>query len=384
MRGSIETPAAWSEGFSTTVTMGIFLLLILVVLTATSLFLSSWRGGAQTAARRVHCPWWRTFLVTAGQWFVLLLFIPVVGRITAHAPLNRIHWVRSLARHALAILVLSPLHFLITKGMYFLINASVSSWGEAREILHQVPVRVLLSNLCTFPVIYGAMATLCYAWTFRRQEQEKEHHAALLQRQLALAQLQTLRMQLNPHFLFNTLNGIISLMRRDPDTAERMMLALTDFLRSALEEEPGLETPLARELEMVDRYLAIECLRFPGRIRLEREVSEEALRAAIPSFLLQPLVENAIHHGLAPRASGGRLRIQAHLEGNALCLIVEDDGVGHQEGKRQSHGGLGLANARERLFQRYGSQVAFETEAPPRGGFRVSMRLPFEPAESLT
>jgi len=362
--------------------MGILLLLLMAALSATSNYLAfvPWEGA--TGAMRVHWPWWRTFLVSAGQWLALLPFILVVARIVAHAPLDRERWPRSLSRHVLAILVLAPLYLLISKGLYFLINAAVSSWGEAREILAQFPPRVLLSNLFAFPVVYGALAALCYAWTFRRREREKEHRAALLERQLAQAQLQMLRMQLNPHFLFNTLNGIVTLMRRDPDTAEEMMLSLTAFLRSALEEGTGLETPLSQELEMVERYLAIECLRFPGRIRLERDIHPEALHLSVPSFLLQPLVENAVRHGLVPKASGGSLRIQARLEGNALCLAVEDNGVGPRAGKPGRMGGLGLANTRERLAQHYGSRGRFEAGARPEGGFRVAMVLPLAPSEA--
>lgn len=382
MKGSTDASAARPRLFPPPVTMGVLLLLLLAALSATSNYLAfvPWEGA--TGAMRIHWPWWRTFLVAAGQWLLLLPFILVIGSIVAKAPLDRARWPRSLCRHALAILLMAPLYLLISKGLYFLINAAVSSWAEAREILAQFPLRVLLSNLFAFPVVYGALAALCYAWTFRRREREKEHRAALLERQLAQAQLQMLRMQLNPHFLFNTLNSIVTLMRRDPDTAEGMMLSLTDFLRSALEEGTGLETPLSQELEMVERYLAIECLRFPGRLRLERDIHPEALHVSIPSFLLQPLVENAVRHGLAPRASGGSLRIQARLEGNALCLAVEDDGVGLRQGKPGRTGALGLANTRERLAQHYGSRARFEAGARPGGGFRVTMVLPFEPSEA--
>ena len=133
---------------------------------------------------------------------------------------------------------------------------------------------------------------------------------------------------------------------------------------------------------MVERYLAIECLRFPGRIQLERDIPPEALHVSIPSFLLQPLVENAVRHGLAPRASGGSLRIQGRLEGEALCLAVEDDGVGPREGRPGRTGGLGLANTRERLAQHYGSRARFTAGARPEGGFRVAMVLPLAPSEA--
>lgn len=363
--------------------LGLLLLILLAALTATSNYLSFIPREGATGAMRIHWPWWRTFLVNSGEWLALLPFLLIIGRITAAAPLNRQHWRKSLLRHGLAVLVLSPLHFLVARGLVILITGAVSSWAETLDLLAQVPFRVMLSQVFVFPMIYAALAALSYAWVFHRQKGEKEHRAALLERQLAVAQLRMLRMQLNPHFLFNTLNGIITLMRRDPDTAERMMLALTDFLRCALEEDARLETPLAQELETVARYLAIECLRFPGRIALEKDIQPEALRVPVPAFLLQPLVENAVRHGLAPRARGGWLRIRARLAEGALQLEVEDDGVGPRGGKPGREGGVGLTNTRERLAQRYGAEAGFEAGARPEGGFRVALTLPLSTREAL-
>lgn len=378
MTDTAEAPAHTQRPFPP-LTLGLLVLILFAALTATSNYLSFIPREGATGAMRVHWPWWRTFLVNAGQWMALLPFLLIIGRLTACAPLNRQHWRRSLAKHGLALLALSPLHFLMAWGLFILTNASISSWAEAMELIAQIPFRVMLSQLFAFPMNYAALAAISYAWIFHRQKDEKEHRAALLERQLALAQLQMLRMQLNPHFLFNTLNGILTLMRRDLDTAERMMLALTDFLRCTLEEDAKLETPLAHELETAARYLAIECLRFPGRIALEKDIQPEALQVAIPTLLLQPLVENAVRHGLAPRAAGGRLKIQAHVRENVLHLAVEDDGVGpgaKSRSKSQNGGGVGLANTRERLFQRYGTQAGFKAGARPEGGFRVALCLP--------
>jgi len=363
--------------------LGLLVLILLAALTATSNYLSFIPREGATGAMRIHWPWWRTFLVNAGEWLALLPFLLIIARVTAAAPLNRQRWRKSLLRHGLAVLVLSPLHFLMVQGLFILTSAAVASWAEALELMAQIPFRVMLSQVFVFPLIYAALAALSYAWIFHRQKGEKEHRAALLEHQLAVAQLRMLRMQLNPHFLFNTLNGIITLMRRDPDTAERMMLALTDFLRCALEEDARLETPLAQELETVARYLAIECLRFPGRIALEKDIQPESLRVPVPAFLLQPLVENAVRHGLAPRASGGQLWIRAHLAEGALHLAVEDDGVGPRDGKLGREGGVGLANTRERLVQRYGARAGFEAGARPEGGFRVALRLPLSTTEAL-
>lgn len=276
----------------------------------------------------------------------------------------------------MAILVLAPLHLLLAQGAYLLTNALASSWAEALEILAQLPFRRVLARGLSFPLIYAALAGLGYAWGFRRRERERALRTHELEHQLALSQLRMLRTQLNPHFLFNTLNAILSLMRRDTPTAERMTLALTDFLRSALDEDAPLTTPLAQDLEVAERYLAIEAMRFPGRIQVVREVEPPALRAEVPAFLLQPLVENAVRHGLSPRASGGTLWIRGRVEGHCLHLSVEDDGAGRPDPRPLRPGGLGLANTRERLTQQYGPGALLDAGPRPEGGFRVSMRLP--------
>lgn len=187
-----------------------------------------------------------------------------------------------------------------------------------------------------------------------------------------------LRMQINPHFLFNTLNGITSLMRRDPDTAEAMMLALTDFLRATLNEDSSLETSLDRELALVESYLGIERQRFPGRTELLLNVSTESRKMLVPSLILQPLVENAIRHGLAPRGSGGTLTISARIEEGNLVLRVEDDGVGPRSGTIGS--GLGLKNSKDRIHQRYGHSGKLSAGPRPEGGFFVELVFPAERA----
>lgn len=376
MPGRLDNRRAGSPGLMAPLALGLAAFLILVILTATANYLAFVPMDGATGAMRIHWPWWRNALVAAGQWAALLPFAFAAFRITAAAPLERSRWARSLLLHVLAVLILAPLHLLLTQGIYLLTNALASSWAEALEIMAQLPFRRILARGLSFPLVYAALSGLGYAWAFRRRERERALRASGLERQLALSQLRMLRTQLNPHFLFNTLNAILSLMRRDTPTAERMTLALTDFLRSALDEDAPLATPLAQELEVAERYLAIEALRFPGRLQVVREVEPPALRAEVPSFLLQPLVENAVRHGLSPRASGGTLWIRGRIEEGCLHLSVEDDGAGSPDPQPFRPGGLGLANTRERLAQHFGPGARFDAGPRPGGGFRVSMRFP--------
>lgn len=382
MPGKADNRAAGSLELVAPLTLGLLVFLVLVALSATASYLAFVPMDGATGAMRIHWPWWRNALVAAGQWAVLVPFAFAVFPITAAAPLERSRWVRSLLMHALAILLLAPLHLLLAQGTYLLTNALASSWSEALEIMAQLPLRRILARGLSFPLVYAALAALGYAWAFRRRERERALRASELEHQLALSQLRMLRTQLNPHFLFNTLNAILTLMRRDTPTAERMTLALTDFLRSALDEDAPLTTPLAQELEVAERYLAIEALRFPGRIQVVREVEPPALRAEVPAFLLQPLVENAVRHGLSPRASGGTLWIRGCLEDGCLHLSVEDDGAGSPDPRPFRPGGVGLANTRERLAQHFGHRARFDAGPRPGGGFRVSMRLPLHAEEA--
>src|SRR5262249_53425821 len=159
--------------------------------------------------------------------------------------------------------------------------------------------------------------------------------------------------------LFNTLHAISTLMHRDVEAADRMLTRLADLLRLAIADSSAQEVTLAHELEFIGRYLEIQQIRFPDRLRIRMEVAPETLDAPVPSLVLQPLVENAVRHGIAPRASGGELAVRAAREGDSLTLEVMDDGPG-LAGEGVSGGGVGLANTRARLEQLYGTRHRFE------------------------
>ncbi len=200
--------------------------------------------------------------------------------------------------------------------------------------------------------------------------------AAQLETQLATSQLEALKMQLEPHFLFNTLNSIAALIRRRPEVAENMVAELAEFLRLTLENGGTQETPLRDELQFVTRYLNIERVRFHDRLSTTVDASEDALNAQVPNLVLQPIVENAIRHGIAPHAESGAIAIRARCDGTLLRIEVSDDGAGPRNAVPISEG-IGLRNTRSRLQQLYGSSASLRLEPADGRGMRAVVEIPF-------
>ena len=212
---------------------------------------------------------------------------------------------------------------------------------------------------------------------YYRRYQAREVAASRLQAQLTRAQMEALRAQLQPHFLFNTLHAISALMYRDVESADRMMSRLSDFLRLTLDSSGVQEVTLKREMEYLDKYLEIEQVRFGARMVVRRSIDPRTLDLLVPNLMLQPLVENAVRYGIAPRASGGNIEIAAALSGARLSLEVRDDGRGAELVTE----GIGISNTRARLEQLYGSRAKLELGNLPRragegGGFRARIELP--------
>lgn len=233
----------------------------------------------------------------------------------------------------------------------------------------------------------GAVATYATRWQERLSARYSQatRESEELQARLAQAQLQALRLQLNPHFLFNTLNTITALVHTSPVEAERMVTGLSELLRISLGSVGDQEVLLSRELEVLGYYVDIQRVRFHDRLTVQYDVSPGAERAYVPNLLLQPLVENAIKHGIAPRATAGCISIVARRSngGGRLTLEVRDNGIGAPPGAVLSEG-VGFRNTRERLRSLYGDDHRFEAGPQPSGGFRVLVDLPFNlaPAEA--
>ncbi len=220
-------------------------------------------------------------------------------------------------------------------------------------------------------LLIGLLGSIIYH--LYRTYKDREQIASRLQAQLAQAELQVLKMQLQPHFLFNTLHAISSLMHKDLDAADEMMARLGEFLRYTLERDGSQEVPLAQELEMIDHYLEIEQIRLGDRLRFRTDVAPGLGAAVVPNLILQPIVENAIRYGIAPRPSGGCLQIVAEKEGDRFRVRVCDDGPGLPERPTE---GVGFLNTRSRLQQLYGSNQRFEYGNRPEGGVCVTLEFP--------
>nr|WP_274622418.1 histidine kinase [Myxococcus fulvus] len=206
---------------------------------------------------------------------------------------------------------------------------------------------------------------------------EEAVRASQLEAQLAQAQLQLLRSQLQPHFLFNTLHAISALMHRDVESADRMVGQLSELLRASLERDGRHEVPLSEELELLSPYLDIERTRFSDRLQVDVDVAEDARDALVPSLLLQPLVENAIRHGIAPRRGPGKVWVRVRRAGARLAVEVEDDGVGPPAGRTELEEGIGLGATRARLERLHGAEQSVTWKARAPSGFLLSLSLPY-------
>ena len=217
-----------------------------------------------------------------------------------------------------------------------------------------------------------------YSERDRVRQRETEHlatEAAQLQAQLAQARLEALRMQINPHFLFNTLHAISALVERDPAGVRRMIARLSELLRYTLDTAASEEVSLRQELAFVQRYFEIMNVRFEGRLTFGEQIASEVEEALVPSLILQPLVENALKHGVSSSRGGGKLALAARRDGEHLVVSITDDGAGPSE--QNSESGIGLANVRERLRQMYGDRGRFSLHTAAGGGTVAEIRVPY-------
>jgi signal transduction histidine kinase len=227
--------------------------------------------------------------------------------------------------------------------------------------------------------VYWIVVSVTTAVLHSRRARERERRSLELAASLAQSRLAALRAQLQPHFLFNALNAISTLVHKDPHAADEMIANLSDFLRLTLEHGDAQQLPLARELEFVRRYLAIEQVRFGDRLTIRIDFAPETLVALVPVLILQPLVENALKHGLQPKRGAVSLELTARADSGFLVLTVADDGVGLREDSVEPAGtGIGMANCRSRLHELHGNQATLTLEPRPEGGTFALLRLPFE------
>jgi signal transduction histidine kinase len=309
-------------------------------------------------------------LGTAWSW---LAVSPIIFRCARRWTFEQGRWWQSLAGHAATLLLVAPLQSLLDTVLSLLL------YGESLPAIVTLAMTVsdtmFLSGLAGAPVPFVVIAGLVHGSRYYRQYREHELAAARLETALTEARLQALRAQINPHFLFNTLNSIGALSRRDPEGTNRMVTLLCALLRRSLDSDSRQVVSLGEEVGFAGDYLEIERVRFPDRLRVAFEVPRELLDWPVPSLILQPLVENAVRHGIAPRSSPGLVTVSARLSGTSLELTVEDDGVGLPP-RAGEDGGLGLRITRDRLRLLYGGDAGLKITKPPGGGSRVTVTLP--------
>ncbi|MDH4271089.1 MAG: histidine kinase [Candidatus Aminicenantes bacterium] len=316
----------------------------------------------------------RNFFFQLGTWLPWAAFAPLIFAVEKRIRTAAGRWYVKAAFHLAAAIVILTAHGLLTGFLLRELKILLEAAGRVRGLI------VFGSFGMRIPV-YGAILGAGLAWDYYRQFRERALAAAELKAQLAQAQLQALKSQIHPHFLFNTLNTVAALVHEDPDAADRIISRLSGLLRSTLENQGRQEVPLKEEVEFLAIYLDILETRFGDQISFRVEIEPAAGGALVPSFLLQPLVENAVRHGLASRREGGVVSIRASRLGATLRLEVSDNGPGFG-GDPESlvRQGFGLANVRERLTLLYGRDGGLTLENA--GGASIKISIPFRDSPS--
>ena len=303
--------------------------------------------------------WALSFERSLSEWWLWALLTPLVVWLARRFPVQRGVAARNGALHVLFAIVIAAAKTAADRVVFAMITGF---W-----------MYLLATTLALNMVIYGAIVTVAHGVEYYRRSREREQ----LEAQLAETRLQMLSMQLQPHFLFNTLNTIAEMVHEDPEVADTMIAGLSGLLRRTLDLQSAQEIPLAEEIDLMSHYLDIQRARFGERLRVTVTVSEAASEARVPALVLQPIVENAIHHGLAARLDAGRIDVDARVEGAALVICVTDDGAADGDTINGAER-VGIGNTRARLEAMYGGRASLAL-APAEGrGARVTLRIPLK------
>lgn len=331
-------------------------------------------GVMMDAARSesVRITWSHALLVSLSFWYLWAALIPLVLALRRRWPFEGGRWWRSMLVHVISAGALSVVHLLAATALL--------RWTAIRVLertFMQTWASIVRGYLEYDMLMYGAILALGYTWDYRERFRDRAERAERLEIELDRARLAAIENQLQPHFLFNTLNSVSSLVDADPEAARRMVARLSDLLRYTLAADRQ-EVPLRTELASLDLYLDIERERLGDRLRIDFVIGDEALEAHVPTLILQPLVENSIRYSVSPRPAGGCVTVSAVKDGRDLFLEVRDDGDGGGDGVGESSGsGVGLENTRARLAHLYGELHSFRAAPGTNGGFEVEMRLPY-------
>jgi hypothetical protein len=313
---------------------------------------------------------WRALAIECPGWYVWVPLTPIVFALARKLPVIHRPTVLSIAAHVGLMLVATVLY------------AAVYAWSIVQfrpspvVLSGGVIESVLVGSVVMTLVLYCATLATSLALDYARREREREHRTLALEGQLARAELQSLRAQLHPHVLFNALHTIALLARRDADEAIRVTVLLGNVLRSVLDSGSTDERPLRDEIALIEQYLSIELVRFADRLTVIWEIDPETENVLVPTLLLQPLVENALRHGIARSVNGGTVVVSADKSGDTACITVWNDGP-PLSGGRVSRRGVGLRNTEERLHRLYGDLGRITIANDPRGGVSVRVCVPW-------
>lgn len=323
---------------------------------------------ANTAGRVVD--WGRMVPWRFIDWYSCALFTPAFFWLARRYPIGRQQWARNVPIHLGAAAVATVLKFTLEHS----ILSGLLQWTD-------LPLgRLIVTGFISENIAFWCVIAAVHAIEFHGRVREREVLTSRLQARLSEAQLEALTARLHPHFLFNTLQGISTLVYRDPAAADAMLGHLSTLLRGTLQRATRHEVTLADELALLEEYLAIVQVRFGDRVTIERRIEPGTLPGLVPHFVLQPLVENAIEHGIAARAGAGRIEIAAERQADRLLIRVTDDGPGLPSSTASPPDGVGLGSTRRRLAELYGASARLELNGRAGGGTTARLDLPFHEA----
>jgi two-component system LytT family sensor kinase len=352
----------------------------LALWTGIGLFFASQAALSDALGQGWRIPWTDALLINLPFYWLWAIFaLPALGAARRFAIEPPRRW-RHLGIHLVLALALASAHLVAAEVVFELLR-----WLRGRQVAFVDGLGFSFRNNFHVDVLtYWAVVAMSHLRAYDRGVRERRLTEARLREQLVRAELGALRMQLHPHFLFNALNSITAVLHRDPEQAESMIVQLSRLLRRALETRDTAEVPLAREVEMLRNYFELASLRHGERLRWRIDVPPVLAGAMVPTFLLQPLVENAVVHGIESLPEAGSIAVRARQQGARLELEVENDAPAEASNGRRAGAGVGLENVRARLRHLYGDDASFELAVEPGASALARIVLPYREDVDLT